>query len=80
MRFLTVRNAMSGLLLSLACALFLASCGGSAESAHAHRNPAQPPPSTSVSLILAIDRHKNFAAMVERAQRRASRYGDHLES
>jgi hypothetical protein len=31
-------------------------------------------------VILAIDRHKNFAAMVERAQHRAGRYGSHLES
>ena len=31
-------------------------------------------------VILAIDRHKNFATMVERAQHRAGRYGSHLES
>ncbi len=31
-------------------------------------------------VILAIDRHKNFAAMVGRAQHRAGRYGSHLES
>jgi hypothetical protein len=29
--------------------------------------------------ILAIDRHKNFEAMLERAQDRAGRYGDGLE-
>ncbi|MFZ1154139.1 MAG: type II toxin-antitoxin system RelE/ParE family toxin [Solirubrobacteraceae bacterium] len=31
-------------------------------------------------VILAIDRHKNFAAMVERAQHRAGRYGERLEN
>lgn len=31
-------------------------------------------------VILAIDRHKNFAAMVERAQHRAGRYGTVLKT
>jgi hypothetical protein len=31
-------------------------------------------------VILAIDRHKNFAAMVERAQHRAGRYSDRFEN